>query len=376
MKRKIAICLVTLLAVLLATPIQAHALAGGMPSANTISIDNGFFNGSYQLTDQTQPSYYMNRMSGFTGKTITRVWAYLESHYTQQTMTLQIYSAEPMPAELSMPIYEQEVTILATEGESWYSFDLTTPFVVPFDTDTMFIGFRREANPTAVLRFSVDNSSNSGMNSFMGFGPDSNTLASWDLPYNYFIRAEYLEEGNYTISVTPPMHGTIVADKATAAFEDTVSLVITPEAGYRLVAGSLMYNTTPIAGTEFTMPSENVVISGTFELIPFEIAVEVDPNGTLGSDKELANPGDIVTVTFTPKAGFRLVAGSLKYNGIAIVGTTFVMPAASVTITGDFELINQIPNTGDANVNTASSLMVLGLFLVSGSILSKKKKKS
>jgi len=112
------------------------------------------------------------------------------------------------------------------------------------------------------------------------------------------------------------------------------------------------------------MPNTDVLIHANFELIPFEISVEVDVNGSFGSDKEQALPGEIVTV-----------AGSLKYNGIAIVGTTFVMPSASVTITGDFELITQIPNTGDVvNMNAASTRMLLGFALVSGLIITKKKK--
>jgi len=124
------------------------------------------------------------------------------------------------------------------------------------------------------------------------------------------------------------------------------------------------------------MPNTDVLIHANFELIPFEISVEADVNGSFGSDKEQALPGEIVTVTVTPKAGYHLVAGSLKYNGIAIVGTTFVMPSASVTITGDFELINQIPNTGDVvNMNAVSTRMLLGFALISGSILTKKRKK-
>ena len=448
MKKKIAICLVTLLAVLLATPVQAHALAGGMPPANTISIDNGSVYAAVSLGEQEQPVYFMNSMSGFTGKTITRVWVFLVNEALDVNMNLLIYSAEPAAAELALPLVEQAVTVLASEGEGWYSFDLDTPFVVPADSDTLFVGFSVDANTPVGIYFAYDGVGNSGFESFMGYTPDGIALISYDIPDNFMIRAEYLEEGEYTITVTPSAHGTIVADRSRANVEDIinvtvtpdegyrlvqnslyfndnmmngtsfwmpgedvvitgefeqimynvdvaplehgtivtdkdvagvddiVTVTITPDAGYRLVAGSLMYNSTPFTGTEFTMPSEDVLVSATFELIPFEIAVEVDPNGSFGSDKELALPGETVTVTVTPKAGYRLVAGSLKYNGIAIVGTTFVMPAASVTITGDFELITQIPNTGDAiNMNSASTMMVLGFALVLGSVKKKKAQK-
>lgn len=450
MKKKIAICLVTLLAVLLATPIQAHALVGGIPPINVVSIDNGSRIESYRLADESQPTYYLNRMSGFAGKTITRVWAHLYHTSGELTMTLLIYSGEPALDALSDPLVEQQVTVLATEGNDWYSFDLTTPLTVPFDTNTLYVGFLRAANPTELIYFGVDNSGNGGDDSFMGYiaGEIPLSSATYVLPYNFMIRAEYLDEGEFTITVDPTDHGTIVADRThanveeiinvrvtpddgyrlvinslyyneqmmngtsfwmpgedvviTGEFEqimynvavaplehgtietdkdlagvgDIVTVTITPEAGYRMVAGSLMYNSTAFTGTEFTMPSEDVLVSATFELIPFEIEVEVDSHGSFGSDKELALPGETVTVTVTPNAGYRLVAGSLKYNGIAIEGTTFVMPAASVTITGDFELINQIPDTGDAlNMNTVSTMMVLGFALVLGSVKKKKTQK-
>jgi len=184
------------------------------------------------------------------------------------------------------------------------------------------------------------------------------------------------EKIQHDIGIMQLEHGTIETDKATAGVGDTVTLTITPDAGYRLAAGSLIYNSTVHIDPEFAMPNDDVLIHKISELIPFEIEVEADPNGTLGSDKNLAAPGEIVTVTVTSNAGFRLVAGSLKYNGIVIDGTTFVMPAASVTITGDFELINQIPNTGDVvNPNVTSMMMVLGFALVSESFLTKKKRK-
>jgi len=521
MKRKIALCLVVLLAVLVINPLEAHAVFGGPPPTNTISIDNGNSAESHHLDSQGQPTYYMNKMFGFSGKTITRVWVYL-SHGMGETiedLTLVIYSGGIAPAGLADPLVEQAVTIPLHTDSGWFSFELDVPFTVPTDTDTLLVGFRRDASPIHWLMFTVDNSGTGGADSYMGFGPSSDSLlATYDINRNFMIRAEYqvifsvtvaptehgtitantdservgneinlaitpdegyrlvdnslmfngnlitgeyftmpaedvvvtgefekipydvgimsvdhgtiesdkatagwgdtvtltitpdagyrlvdgsllynsdvlidpefempntdvlihatFEQIMYSVDVAPLTHGTIEADKTTAAFEDTVSLTITPDAGYRLVDGSLLYNSDVLIDPEFEMPNTDVLIHANFELIPFEISVEADVNGSFGSDKEQALPGEIVTVTVTPKTGYRLVVGSLKYNGIAIEGTTFVMPSASVTITGDFELINQIPNTGDVvNSNVASMMMLLGFALVSGSVLTKKKRK-
>ena len=449
MKRKIALCLVVLLAVLVINPLEAHAVFGGTPPTNTISIDNGNSAESHHLDFQGQPTYYMNKMFGFSGKTITRVWVYL-SHGMGETiedLTLVIYSGGIAPAGLADPLVEQAVTIPLHTDSGWLSFELDVPFTVPTDTDTLLVGFRRDASPIHWLMFTVDNSGTGGADSYMGFGPSSDSLlATYDINRNFMIRAEYqvifsvtvapTEHGTITantdservgneinLTITPDEgyrlvdnslmfngnlitgeyftmpaedvvvtgefekipydvgimsvdHGTIESDKATAGWGDTVTLTITPDAGYRLVDGSLLYNSDVLIDPEFEMPNTDVLIHANFELIPFEISVEADVNGSFGSDKEQALPGEIVTVTVTPKTGYRLVVGSLKYNGIAIEGTTFVMPSASVMIIGDFELINQIPNTGDVvNSNVASMMMLLGFALVSGSVLTKKKRK-
>jgi len=77
LRRKSAIYLLMLLAGLLVTPIQAQALYGGTPPPNTISIDNGNSSTTASYISQTDSAYIMNRMSGFAGHSITRVWAYL-----------------------------------------------------------------------------------------------------------------------------------------------------------------------------------------------------------------------------------------------------------------------------------------------------------
>lgn len=446
MKRKIAICLVTLLVFLVATPIQTHALYGGTPPLNTISIDTGVET-STVILNFNEPVYIVNRMSGFSGKTITRVWAYLSptSESTIENLTLYIFADEPSPAGLALPLVEQTVSIPEYLNVGWFSFDLDEPLLVSEDTDTLYVGFRQNPNMPYTIGYYVDNSTDGGTNSVIGRTLDQTMWNIFNITYNLMIRAEYqvifaitvtpsdhgtitssvdseeagkevelnvapdegyrlvdnslkfngnsitgdyftmpaedvvvtgeFEKIPHDVGIMPLDHGTIESDRATAGWGDTVTLTITPDAGYRLVAGSLLYNSDVLINPEFEMPNTDVLIHANFEMIPFEISVEADSNGSFGSDKVNALPGEIVSVTITPKAGYRLVAGSLKYNGITIEGTTFTMPAASVTITGDFELINQIPNTGDVvNSNTVSMMMILGFVLVLGSMSDKKKR--
>lgn len=59
-------------------------------------------------------------------------------------------------------------------------------------------------------------------------------------------------------------HGTVTADKATAAAGETVTLTVTPDAGYHLKDGSLMANDEVVTGNTFTMPGKEVRVTALF----------------------------------------------------------------------------------------------------------------
>ena len=72
------------------------------------------------------------------------------------------------------------------------------------------------------------------------------------------------------------------------------------------------------------------------------IAVGIE-NGTVAADKAAAVEGETIILTFTPDSGYQLASASYLEAGsstpVSIVGTTFEMPAASVTVTAVFEVI-------------------------------------
>lgn len=72
------------------------------------------------------------------------------------------------------------------------------------------------------------------------------------------------DNSNYTITIDTMEHGSVTADKTTAKEGDTVKLTVTPEMGYRLVAGSLKMNGNTIEGNEFKMPAKDVKITAEF----------------------------------------------------------------------------------------------------------------
>ena len=61
-------------------------------------------------------------------------------------------------------------------------------------------------------------------------------------------------------------------------------------------------------------------------------------NGTITTDAANYEEGAKVNVYVEPAEGYRLKAGSLKYNDTAMEGTSFLMPAEDVVITAEFEV--------------------------------------
>lgn len=80
----------------------------------------------------------------------------------------------------------------------------------------------------------------------------------------------------------------------------------------------------------------------------YTIAVGKTKNGIVAADQEKAVAGTTVTLTVTPDKGYQLAEGSLKVNGSAIKGNTFVMPAENVVITAEFAPA-QVPPTPNPN---------------------------
>ena len=68
----------------------------------------------------------------------------------------------------------------------------------------------------------------------------------------------------YGITIADMTNGTVTADKATAAAGETVTLTVTPDAGYHLKDGSLMANDEVVTGNTFTMPGKEVRVTALF----------------------------------------------------------------------------------------------------------------
>ena len=154
------------------------------------------------------------------------------------------------------------------------------------------------------------------------------------------------------VTITPAENGTVIADKETAKYGETVTLTITPNEGYEFDQLHVLDGETQVAVTittegkyTFVMPAGNVEISATFKMTDYTIIIEPTENGTVTADKQTANLGETVTLTITPNEGYELDEIHVM-NGttqVAVTITTegkytFVMPAGNVEISATFKM--------------------------------------
>ena len=196
---------------------------------------------------------------------------------------------------------------------------------------------------------------------------------------NVTVTAEFedVPQETYTVSIGSVTGGTITASPTTATSGTAIQLTITPDEGKRLKAGSLKYNNGTedhiISGTSFFMPNANVMVTAEFEDIPpeaYTVSIGAITGGTITASPTAATTGEAIYLTIMPDAGKRLKARSLKYNDGTedhiISGTSFIMPAANVTVTAEFEdillsyTVTFDKNGGDTEANPKTVTVASG----------------
>ena len=96
-------------------------------------------------------------------------------------------------------------------------------------------------------------------------------------------------------------------------------------------------------GDNYNSANDLNALEWTFTILPKQYAIAIDPaitNGTVTADKSQAIESETVTLTITPAQGYEQETLSYTTDGgttKAITGTTFVMPAADVTVTATFK---------------------------------------
>ncbi len=148
------------------------------------------------------------------------------------------------------------------------------------------------------------------------------------------------ERIEYSITKEDVKHATIYLSKTKAYYGDEITVTVTPDAGYSVLA--IKVNGVAISGTTFTVDGNAHV---TIELLGTEYTITIDQaeNGEITSEVSKSCAGETVTLTVSPSEGYNLANLEIKSDGKDVARVingnivTFTMPAGNVTISATFE---------------------------------------
>lgn len=155
------------------------------------------------------------------------------------------------------------------------------------------------------------------------------------------------------------------AEVTSAAAGATVDVVASPYSGYGVdkITVTNKSNGTSFEATNnsFTMPASDVEVYVTFTGAKYSVTVDnSQKGGTVSASPSNAKPGETVTLTASPYAGYAIDYYTIKYGDttkrVEVSDPTFKMPSESVTVTPVFRTratVLTINNT-DASIATVT----------------------
>jgi formylglycine-generating enzyme required for sulfatase activity len=196
-----------------------------------------------------------------------------------------------------------------------------------------------------------------------GSHPIDETLRTFQMPASdVTVTGEFMALGggefSASVIIGNMINGTVTARPEHGRQGDLVYLTVNPDPGYQLKGGSLRYAEAPAnydgstfepAGAvdidektrTFALPDKNVII--TAEFIPsqggYSVSVGNLLNGALDARPLFGMPGDEISVVVSPKPGYKLKPGTLRYGSTPVdeVFRSFKLPAENITLTAEFE---------------------------------------
>ncbi len=213
----------------------------------------------------------------------------------------------------------------------------------------------------------------------LGITDEGEGIYSFEMPAGGVSVTVEFEKILFDIIVDDTMqYGTLKPSVSVAGMDDTVTITVLPDGGYKLNDVSLLANggDVPIAfeedaGFTFVMPPEPVFLTATFEIVPFHCFALPSGGGNIVLASEIAAPGNIVSFRIQAEDGFRVVDGSVKVNDGEIelldgataeqvtggTGNVALSMAESGAMAGDNAdmFLNDAPIGQPGNDDTASS---------------------
>ena len=155
----------------------------------------------------------------------------------------------------------------------------------------------------------------------------------------------------FDVTIAPYTKGSVVTDKTSAQAGETITLTVTPNAGYN-IASLIVHETgneaNVIATTgsyTFSMPAFDVTVKAVFSPNYYSVSIQ-NPSygGSISTDKTSVPTDGIVLITLIPNAGYELFTISAVRNGTTVsvplrgsgIYRTFTMPGYDVTVSATF----------------------------------------
>lgn len=140
--------------------------------------------------------------------------------------------------------------------------------------------------------------------------------------------------------------GTVTASPSRQEEGKTVTLTLTPSAGYEVGTVSVVdaaNNSVTLGGSgntrTFTMPGRAVTVSATFNVIDYTVTA----GDGVSVSSTTAHIGETITITpGNPPAGYELVGVTVKdanNQSVQVNNNQFVMPASNVTVSAVFKIV-------------------------------------
>ena len=164
----------------------------------------------------------------------------------------------------------------------------------------------------------------------------------------------YLYKGpsvtKYSVSCSTVEGGKIAASLSRAEAGAEVTLTATPAEGYAFNEWSVKgadETVIEVVDNKFTMPAQNVTVSGTFSKVAYTITKAAAENGSFivkngNVEVTTAFKGDKLTLEATPAEGFTFGTWTVTYmdgeteKTANVNANAFYMPAANVTVSASF----------------------------------------
>ena len=165
---------------------------------------------------------------------------------------------------------------------------------------------------------------------------------------------------DYKVTVTTDGNGTASATKTMGNIGDEVTLIATPNEGYKFKEWEVVSGGVTVTDNKFTIGTANVTVEAIFEAIDYKVTITTDGNGTASATLATGNIGDEITLTATPAAGYKFKEWEVVSGGVTVADNKFEIGTANVTVKAVFEAINYtVTVTTDGN-GTASATKTTG----------------